>query len=444
MKTLNLTGRMLGPIRELHGVNCAPYNRAAGNNQTLIQNMFTYAGIPRSRLHDCCGPWGGAYFVDIPNIFRDFDADENDPASYDFHYTDEYIGAIIRAGAQIVYRLGVTIEWGSKKYVSYPPRDFRKWAAICEHIVRHYNEGWNNGFHYDIEYWEIWNEPENPPMWQGTKEEFFELYRVASLQLRKCFPQIKIGGYGGCGFYAAFRPGMSDFYRSFLTWFDEFLAMVREHHCPLDFYTWHIYTKDVSEVVKSQQYVRERLDRMGFAHVESHLNEWNYGPEGGGFRDLGGMVGAAFDAAALIAMQECGIDLAQYYDVSALCRYNGFMDLRTQEFTPVIHVFAAFSRLFGNGAQVEILRDEDAPWALAAQGEKGVSILLSNYRREAQRVALAGAAGKRYRLYELTDENGFAEKAAGVAAGTLEWDFPANAVCYLTLADGEPAAELGF
>ena len=39
-----------------------------------------------------------------------------------------------------------------------PPKDFRKWAQICEHIIRHYNEGWADGHKWDIRYWEIWNE----------------------------------------------------------------------------------------------------------------------------------------------------------------------------------------------------------------------------------------------------------------------------------------------
>ena len=63
-----------------------------------------------------------------------------------------------------------------------------KWAEICEHIIRHYNEGWADGFYYNIEYWEIWNEPDNSQMWTGTPEEFYELYRVAANHLKSCFP----------------------------------------------------------------------------------------------------------------------------------------------------------------------------------------------------------------------------------------------------------------
>ncbi len=141
---------------------------------------------------------GGAHFVDVPNIFPDFDADENDPRNYDFTLTDEYIGSIVAAGTKIVYRLGITIDRGTKKYHTLPPRDFAKWSRICEHIVLHCNEGWADGFEWNILDWEIWNEPENPPMWSGTCEEYYELYVTAAKHLKSRFPQLRIGGYGSC------------------------------------------------------------------------------------------------------------------------------------------------------------------------------------------------------------------------------------------------------
>lgn len=44
-----------GPIRALHGVNCAPYSRSSQNDQRLITRVFREGGIPYSRLRDCCG-----------------------------------------------------------------------------------------------------------------------------------------------------------------------------------------------------------------------------------------------------------------------------------------------------------------------------------------------------------------------------------------------------
>ena len=51
------------------------------------------ANIPYSRLHDVGGAFSSNLYVDIPNIFRDFDADETDPANYFFDETDAVIAA---------------------------------------------------------------------------------------------------------------------------------------------------------------------------------------------------------------------------------------------------------------------------------------------------------------------------------------------------------------
>ena len=404
-----ITDKIIGKVKELNGVNCAPYTKSWGDNQVFINQIFRYCGIPRSRTHDVNGSYGGSYFVDVPNIFRNFDADENDPESYDFYYTDEYIGAIIKTGAQIVYRLGVTIEWGSKKYACHPPKDFAKWARVCEHIIMHYNKGWANGFNYNIEYWEIWNEPENPPMWTGTKEQFLELYKISSKYLKAKFPEIKIGGYGSCGFYAHFRPNMSDFHKSFLIWFDDFLKMCKEDNCPLDFYTWHIYTPKIDELLKSAEYVRDKLDEYGFNNTESHLNEWNYGAEGGGFDNMATMIGAGFIATALIKMQYASVDLAQYYCLNSVGGYNAFWETRTKEYTPVAHVYNAFAKLFNSDGQVEVITDRfDVPILATKKGEK-IYALLSNYQSSAKsiKISIPNINKKSYKLYRLTEKFGF-------------------------------------
>ena len=395
-------------IKELNGVNCAPYNKRAGDEQTAIFKLFEYAQIKRSRLHDCCGSYGGCYFVDVPNIFRDFDADENDPASYDFHYTDEYIRAIVKTGAGIVYRLGITIEWGSKKYRTYMPKDPAKWARICEHIIRHYNEGWADGYEFGIEYWEIWNEPENPPMWSDSKEDFFELYRVSATHLKACFPHIKIGGYGSSGFYAVFMDGLSDFYKSFPVWFVDFLSFVKREGLPLDFYSWHIYTENIEHLVASARYVREKLDEFGFTDTESHLNEWNYGREGKSFEDKDTMVGASFVAAAFAEMQRESVDLAQYYVASSGSIYNGLTYVRGGAFTPVAHVFHAFGEIYNaKDGGVGIDSNPSEPYAIAARDGDTLKLLISGYNKATQSFTLE-LPGRAIRVMGLCDA-GFGE-----------------------------------
>ena len=66
--------------------------------------------------------------MQFSNIFPNFDADENDPASYDFACTDEAILVCLDAGTETFYRLGQTIENQIKKHHTLPPKDFKKWA----------------------------------------------------------------------------------------------------------------------------------------------------------------------------------------------------------------------------------------------------------------------------------------------------------------------------
>ena len=152
--------KVTGKIKPMHAVGQPPFLGMDFSYCSYLEDAY----IPYSRLHDVGGKYGRNEFVDIPNIFRDFKADENDPESYDFEHTDYLIEQLYNYKCAPIFRLGVTIEndhkRGFKAQRINPPSDFNKWARICEHIVRHYNEGWADGFHYGIEYWEIWNEPE--------------------------------------------------------------------------------------------------------------------------------------------------------------------------------------------------------------------------------------------------------------------------------------------
>jgi hypothetical protein len=195
-----------GPIKEVNSVGQPPVMGWVGTN---MFHHLRKIGAKYSRLHDVGGPYGGGRFVDIPNVFPDFDADETDPKNYRFQFTDKLLEGLVAAGCEPFYRLGVSIENNAhieRRHIM-PPKDFAKWARICEHIIRHYTEGWADGFHYDIEYWEIWNEPDDglriSQMWNGTAEDYYRLYDVAAKHLKKCFPNIKIGGYAAIGFYAA-------------------------------------------------------------------------------------------------------------------------------------------------------------------------------------------------------------------------------------------------
>ena len=397
----------VGKIREMHSVGQPPFGTALRGIDFTPIKFLSDAHIPHSRLHDVGGAFGGNRYVDIPNIFRSFDADENDPASYHFAFTDALLAGMAEYGVKPIFRLGVTIENQCfiEAFHIYPPKDFAKWARICEHIIRHYNEGWANGFQYGIEYWEIWNEPENGhvkeenQMWQGTPEEYYRLYDVTAKHLKACFGDaIKVGGYAACncrGFFyhpeeygldvtASPKDDKYDRYMYRIHFLEGFLSYIREHNSPIDFFSWHSYedTEATFLMDKAHQHI---LEKYGYGDIERQCNEWNnaYG------NDLHGTAYAAAAAASMmIKMQHSHTDMLCYYDAKlAAGVYGGFFKPLSRIPTPTYYAFRAFGELYALGNEAKSFSDTDGLYALAATGENGKAVFIANRTGEAQTVS---------------------------------------------------------
>lgn len=175
--------RKAGTVRRLNGVNLAPPPIAEKASRDLSAD-FAALRAPYARLHDAPLENGNMRLVDVPFLFGNCDADAADKANYYFRQTDDYLATCRRCGSDVIYRLGVSIEHGIGRYYAFPPEDFEKWSDICVNIVRHYNEGWNDGFAWNIRYWEIWNEPDLAGnMWNAPLERYFELYALSLIHI---------------------------------------------------------------------------------------------------------------------------------------------------------------------------------------------------------------------------------------------------------------------
>ncbi|MBQ9131889.1 MAG: hypothetical protein IJX62_05415 [Clostridia bacterium] len=361
-----------GAVKPMHATNNGPVYKFAADQRVTNIDAFREAGIPYARNHDAsfCATYGGEHIVDVHAIFPDFDKDPYDPASYDFAMTDEYLRVVDFAGVKTFYRLGSKIEHGVKKYGTLPPKDFHKWAVICEHIIRHYNEGWADGFHYGLEYWEIWNEPDLDPddsthkrCWGGTKAEFFELYHIAATHLKSCFPHLKIGG-----------PALA----GYLDWAEEFLAQLK---APMDFFSWHTYKNEPGKVIEKAEKVHELLEKYGYGHAESILNEWNYvrGWKGEDWyytlRMEKGLKGAAFIAAVMMECQRGYVDMLMYYDARPGGMNGMFCTDRVCERLKGYYPFYMFNQLYKLGNTVESNAEGDLSVCAARKGEEAAVML---------------------------------------------------------------------
>ena len=132
----------VGPIKKMNAVNNGPRINNAEQVYTGTTAYFKAANVGFSRNHDAALCEGyGVHVVDINVIFPDFDADPNDPKSYDFVLTDRYVKSIQDAGVEVFYRLGQSIEnQPLKKYYIHPPKDNKKWAVVAERSEEHTSE----------------------------------------------------------------------------------------------------------------------------------------------------------------------------------------------------------------------------------------------------------------------------------------------------------------
>ena len=374
-----------GNIRPLHGVNLGPL---CYRGIVDLSEFHRELDLPLTRLHDVV--WVNYDAVDISSIFRDF---RNDPAlaeSYEFAPTDDYIAAIVKAGSPILYRLGESIEHTARKYRVHPPKDFAKWAEICRGIIGHYNEGWAGGFRHKIQYWEIWNEPENQPaMWTGTDDQYFQLYEVTAKTIKAHWPELKVGG-PSLGHTGEFKDGHFEA-GDFLV---RFLRHCRDRGVPLDFFSWHRYSKNPSEFARRARAVRQLLDSHGFTKTESHFNEWNYLPnddwrpmlkEGQGLMreqwnaEMRGPKGAAFAAWALMSLQDAPVDMANFYTAEVqmfgMFNFNGAPQ-------KTFYAFKAFRALLDTPERVKTPSCEAGQVAVCAgvnSAKTQAAVLLSNF-----------------------------------------------------------------
>lgn len=227
----------------------------------------------------------------------------------------------------------------------------------------------------DIEYWEIWNEPdldpddsENKRTWGGTRAQFFEFYHIAATHLKSCFPHLKIGG-----------PAIAEK----LDWAEEFLKQLK---APLDFFSWHVYAHDIEKITTRAMRVRELLDKYGFEKSESILNEWNYVTAWDtdslnySHKMSQEIKGASFTLATMCQCQKIGVDMLMYYDARP-CAWNGLFDFTQigRVTTKAYNTFPMFDTLYKLGTEVcTDIVGEDI-YALCAKNKNEAAIVFTYF-----------------------------------------------------------------
>jgi len=272
-----------------------------------------------------------------------------------------------------------------------PPRDYKKWSELVyqwvKHCVAKYGEkevaSW---------YWEVWNEPDLP-YWQGSAEEYQQLYDYSADAVKRALPAIRIGGPTSTG------PGdekAAEFLRQFLE------HVVRGTNyatgrkgSPLDYITFHAKgrPKIVSGHVQMGSEFQLRDAEKGFEIVASFpelkklpiiIGESDpegcaacsvkYNPQND-YRN--GTMYATYTAATLARIRELamkhGVNLAGAvtwaFEFEDQPYFAGFRDLATNGIDkPVLNVFRMLGLMEGDRVRTE----SSGAVALEDMIEKGV------------------------------------------------------------------------
>lgn len=350
-----------GQIKPLHGMCNGPLSPGAD-----LGALFAQMGVPAVRFADTGGRSSGLY-VDVSHIFPDASADEYDPKSYRFAPTDALIRAAAQSGAQIVYRLG---ESNNGWYYALP-QNAEKWVRICVNIIRHYNDGWAEGMHLGLRYFEVWSAPDTMP--DVGNAAVFALYEKAAHGIKSYDPDLQVGGMGFAAYGAMAR---------------EFLKFCKKKQLPLDFVSICAYGEMPDDALSGVQKLAAYLQKSDMGYLPMLVTEWNRcapdtvavnaADKQARYDSLHSLQGAVYCAAMLLCMQNIPeIAMATYYDaqpeVSSLC---GICD-RYGNPSKASHAFRAFDTLYRQGTAVWCDAQGSGILAAASSGERAGALMLS-------------------------------------------------------------------
>lgn len=362
--------RACGAVRRLNGV-CNGLPLVLKSNQVLNE-QFAALEVAGIRFHDQASRNNGLALVDISRIFPLAHADENDPRNYIFDQTDDYIASCRTFTDAIEFRIGEQIEHFERHYRIRPPADYDKYARICLNIVRHYNDGWANGFRWNIRRWAVWEEPDNRRLFDGDyQREYLPLYAKIAVALKSAYPDLKVGGPQTRG---------REMFR-----IEQFVSYCKDHGLPLDFCGVTEYRRSVDRFLEVGAEARRILDAYGYGKTEVELSEWHCEPvswsagtpeQAKAYREsLTGSESAAFSAALLAAGQDSAYDRMFFYatDIGSWAIFD--FTLKTRH--PVWSAFKAFADTARLQHRVETSADKKRGfYALATRGESGAGALM--------------------------------------------------------------------
>ena len=269
----------------------------------------------QEELHTAAA-YDGFQYVRFHGLFHDdmfvYREDKDEKPIYNFQYVDDLFDRMLSNHVRPFVELSFmpselavdkgTVFWW--KANGSTPTDIDKWTDLVRHFVAHCTARYG-GTEVETWYFEVWNEPNLKPFFNGTQQQYFELYKATALAIKGIDPKLKIGGPATSNFEidqdALKQAQISGKPIDPLTipwkplWIEEFLNYCRNNQLPVDFVSTHPYPQDfaidepgmpeggrfrrsVDSTRDDLRTLRKIIDAGPYPKAEIQLTEWSSSP----------------------------------------------------------------------------------------------------------------------------------------------------------------------
>jgi xylan 1,4-beta-xylosidase len=306
---ITLSARAHGRPLKHYWSTCVGAGRAheglRANWQRQLAQAVQHCGFQYLRFH--------GLFHDDMCVYRE---QEGKPV-YNWQYVDELFDRMLEIGIRPFVESSFfpkdiaapnsKIQFWWKGNIT-PPENFDKWGALIDAFVRHCLQRYGAD---EVRHWyfEVWNEPNlYQAFWDGTRSQYFELYRVTVQAIKNIDSALRVGGPATSNFVPdeRFDSETEDISKQITfqmkdlgeghwkgVWIETFLAFCEQNKLPVDFIACHPYptdypldtggihrprTRPATSTRDDLQWLRKVVNGSAFPNAEIHLTEWSSSP----------------------------------------------------------------------------------------------------------------------------------------------------------------------
>ncbi len=204
-------------------------------------------------------------YVRLDHIYDFYDIVRGGPGNLSFDFTkfDVIIRDILSSGAKPYIALSYTPPVISVNGdITAPPANWTDWQVVVQRTIEHVS----GTMGIEGVYYEVWNEPDlfgNYKTYGGRN--YLDLYRYAARGALAAHG-VKAYRFGG--------PAITALYKN---WVDGMLTMVTNENLPLDFFSWHRYSREIDQYRRDIAQVREWLAPYPRGqNLELQITEWGH------------------------------------------------------------------------------------------------------------------------------------------------------------------------